>query len=72
MDKKELAKKIVAKATITKHEKGYDVDLIGVVGYRKEVVTSKKSEAIAETEKFIYEELKAGSLELSKDFIRSL
>lgn len=71
-----LALRIVQqKATVTEWPDGYDVDLIGVVGFRHEVRTDSKSEAIESAAHKLAESFERGEIELAdsweKDNLKS-
>lgn len=67
----ELAHKIVENfAEITKHDRGYDIDLIGIIGVRHEHVTQKKSEAIEAASHKVAVMLEKGELVLSDTWVK--
>ena len=67
----ELARSIIEKfADVTKHERGYDVDLIGIIGVRHEHVTQKESEATEAAATKIAVMLEKGELVLSDTWIK--
>lgn len=71
-DNRKIAEKLVEKATITKYDSGFDIDLITIVGYRREVLVKKEADAKKEVVDYLTEELESGNLVLSDSLIGSL
>jgi hypothetical protein len=68
-----IAKNIVDRATITALDNNvFDINLIAVVGYRKEVRAKKEEDAKKEVVEYLTKELDDGNLVLSTAFTDSL